>query len=181
LGSPSPPVLLPAAPASSLGLPLLCVCTFPWQMLHDLGTSSILPVPVLSSCVEPVVSERPGPFNSSKPHKLLVTLLNLGSFSLQTQMAATSLDWPYLEPAMLHSGLTQRLRTRTPCSQVLYPHVTQGSSSRVSMERFLIPCAGWFCVNLTQSRVIKKEGTSIEKKTPPHNWSVGKPVGHFLN
>lgn len=49
--------------------------------------SSLL-VPVLLSCVEPVISERPDPFNNSKPHKLPVILLNLSSFSLQTQTAA---------------------------------------------------------------------------------------------
>lgn len=38
--------------------------------------------------------------------------------------------------------------------------------------------AGYYYVNLTQTRVIKEEGTSTEKM--PQDWLPGKPVGYFL-
>jgi hypothetical protein len=40
--------------------------------------------------------------------------------------------------------------------------------------------AGWFNVNLTQTRVIWEEKPSTEKMFQP-GWPVGKLEGHFLN
>lgn len=40
-------------------------------------------------------------------------------------------------------------------------------------------CAGWFCVTLTQERVILERGTLIEKMLPLCQ-PVGGPVEHFL-
>lgn len=36
-------------------------------------------------------------------------------------------------------------------------------------------------VNLTQTTATQEEGTSAEKMSPPPDWPVDKPMGHFLN